>query len=90
MLRPGTDTSLQFYTAVKPLNAEAFFISYLALPVVIFFYIIGYIWKGGKWMSLKDIDVDSGRREIDWDAFNVEAARLANGPAWKRMLHTVF
>jgi yeast amino acid transporter len=35
----------QFYVAVQPLDAEAFFESYLALPVVLFFWIVGYIWK---------------------------------------------
>jgi amino acid permease len=82
--------TLKFYTAVAPMDAEAFFISYLALPVVILFYIIGYIWKRGKWLKLSEIDVDSGRREIDWVAFNEEKQKLATGPAWKRVFHKVF
>lgn len=58
----------QFYTAVQPLSAYDFFLSYLAIFVVILFYIIGVIWKRSTWLRTKDIDVDSGRREIDWQA----------------------
>jgi yeast amino acid transporter len=35
----------QFYTAVEPMDAEAFFESYLAAPVVLFFWAVGYLWK---------------------------------------------
>ena len=58
----------QFYTAVKPLTAYDFFLSYLALFVVILFYIIGVVWKRQTWLRTANIDVDTGRREIDWEA----------------------
>ncbi|KAF7529215.1 hypothetical protein G7054_g9912 [Neopestalotiopsis clavispora] len=35
----------QFYVAIQTLNAKSFFQAYLAAPVVILFYIIGYLWK---------------------------------------------
>merc|ERR1712115_321037 len=58
----------QFYTAVKPLKAYDFFLSYLALFVVILFYVIGLVWKRQTWLRTANIDVDTGRREIDWEA----------------------
>ncbi|SPJ74230.1 probable amino acid permease NAAP1 [Fusarium torulosum] len=85
----------QFYTAMTNIDgslgtAEGFFQSYLALPVVIVFYIIGYIWKREGWRKVSEIDLDTGRREHDWDAINAYRETLANGPAWKRMMHHMF
>ncbi|CAJ0554694.1 Ff.00g132070.m01.CDS01 [Fusarium sp. VM40] len=85
----------QFYTAITNIDgslgtAEGFFQSYLALPVVIAFYIIGYVWKREGWRKVSEIDLDTGRREHDWDTINAYRARLANGPAWKRLMHHLF
>ncbi|KAH7251204.1 amino acid permease/ SLC12A domain-containing protein [Fusarium tricinctum] len=85
----------QFYTAITNIDgslgtAEGFFQSYLALPVVIAFYIIGYIWKREGWRKVSEIDLDTGRREHDWDTINAYRAQLANGPAWKRLMHHLF
>ncbi|PFH62416.1 hypothetical protein XA68_13642 [Ophiocordyceps unilateralis] len=64
----------QFYTAVAaPIgksgvnSAEGFFKSYLAVPVVIIFWIGGYAWKRSGWLRTPQIDVDTGRRELDWE-----------------------
>jgi amino acid transporter len=90
-------TCRQFYTAVAaPIGesglgtAEGFFKSYLALPVVILFWIIGYLWKRTGWLRTSQIDVDTGRRPVDWDEINGFRAKLAAQPAWKRILHHVF
>jgi amino acid transporter len=85
----------QFYTAISPIGAkigtaEGFFKSYLALPVVIFFWIIGYLWKRKAWLRTPQIDVDTGRRELDWDYINAEKAREAGYPTWKRILNRIF
>ncbi len=64
--------------------------SYLALPVVITFWIGGWLWKRKGWMRTEDIDVDSGRRELDWDEINAYRERVAKMSAWRRMIHTVF
>ncbi|KAM0195722.1 hypothetical protein ACHAPA_006581 [Fusarium lateritium] len=85
----------QFYTAMTNIDgslgtAEGFFQSYLALPVVILFYIIGYVWKREGWRKVSEIDLDTGRREHDWDTINAYREKLANGPAWKRMMHHLF
>jgi amino acid transporter len=71
-------------------TAEGFFQSYLALPVVILFYAVGYIWKREGWRKVSEIDLDTGRREHDWDTINAYRERLANGPAWKRLWHHLF
>ena len=80
----------QFYTAIKPLDAYTFFQLYLALPVVIAFYIVGYIWKRQGWLKLSEIDVDGGRRELDMDVHEKLQAELRAMPAWKRHLSKVF
>jgi amino acid transporter len=89
------NVDLQFYTAISPLgehlgDAEGFFKSYLALPVVIFFWICGYLWKRKAWLRTADMDVDTGRRELDWDYINAERAAYAAAPWWKKCLDKVF
>ncbi|EFW14270.1 amino acid permease [Coccidioides posadasii str. Silveira] len=85
----------QFYTAVWPLgggvnNAEGFFKSYLAMPVVLFFWACGYFWKGKGWLKLSQIDVDSGRREIDWEAHNAMMEKRRNAALIKRIMYFLF
>ncbi|KAF2837902.1 arginine permease [Patellaria atrata CBS 101060] len=85
----------QFYVAVWPLgggvnDAEGFFKAYLALPVVMLFWICGYFWKKTGWLRTHQIDVDTGRREIDWPRIHAHRARLSAMPAWRRALHVVF
>ncbi|KAL4885522.1 amino acid permease/ SLC12A domain-containing protein [Aspergillus karnatakaensis] len=85
----------QFFTAIAPAggginDAEGFFKSYLALPVVLFFWICGFIWKRKGWLRTEQIDVDSGRRELDWDYINAERARVAALPKWRRIAHAMF
>ncbi|KAK5938289.1 Amino-acid permease inda1 [Knufia obscura] len=86
----------QFYVAIAPpgqseLNdAEGFFKSYLALPVVILFWVCGYLWKRQGFLKLDQIDLDTGRREHDWNAINAHRARMAKLPAWRRAFHAVF
>ncbi|KAF2794602.1 amino acid permease-like protein [Melanomma pulvis-pyrius CBS 109.77] len=85
----------QFYTAISPIGvsvgtAEGFFKSYLALPVVILFWVCGYAWKGKAWLRTSQMDVDTGRRELDWDLINAERAEMLTWPAWKRIYHKIF
>lgn len=84
----------QFYTAVWPLgggvnDAEGFFQSYLAFFVVGFFWVCGYFWKRTGWLKLSQIDVDSGRRPVDWDRVMGERRRVAAMPKWRRILNVV-
>ncbi|KAF5022159.1 hypothetical protein F66182_5794 [Fusarium sp. NRRL 66182] len=85
----------QFYTAITTIDgsigtAEGFFQSYLAFPVIIFFYVCGFAWKRQGWLKVSEIDLDTGRREHDWVAINADREKLANGPAWKRVVHHLF
>ncbi|KAF4976525.1 hypothetical protein FZEAL_6817 [Fusarium zealandicum] len=85
----------QFYTALTSIDgslgdAEGFFQSYLAFPVVILFYICGYVWKRESWRKLSEIDLDTGRREHDWDSIRAFRQKLATGPVWKRVWHFLF
>ncbi|KAK9893750.1 hypothetical protein P389DRAFT_155558 [Cystobasidium minutum MCA 4210] len=60
----------QFYIAVAPIGGtgspgeatEAFFLSYLAFPVVIAFYIVGYLWKRTGPKKASEIDLVTGRK----------------------------
>ena len=68
----------QFYVALYPvgpssgyLNAESFFISYLAGPLLVFLYLV---WKIYSWfvrpadrplyVKIKDIDIYTGMRDV--------------------------
>jgi amino acid transporter len=89
--------SMRFYTALYPLGnegkvgtAEDFFKSYLALPVVLFFWACGYLWKRTGWLRVSQIDVDTGRRKVDWDLINATRTEIAAYPAWRRMYHFLF
>ncbi|KAJ4334617.1 Amino-acid permease inda1 [Didymella glomerata] len=85
----------QFYTAISPIGknlgtAEDFFASYLALFVVALFWVIGYFWKRTGWLRTAQMDVDTGRRELDWDLINREREEIKTWPAWKRLAHRIF
>ncbi|KAF2456145.1 amino-acid permease inda1 [Lineolata rhizophorae] len=85
----------QFYTAVWPLgggvnDAEGFFKSYLALPVVIGFWVAGFLWKRTGWLRTHQMDIDSGRREVNWAAIHETRKRHASWPIWRRFLSHLF
>ena len=75
---------------MQPLDVTAFFQAYLAFFVVILFYIAGWLWKRKAWLKVSDIDIDSGRRELDWDAIEKLKTKRQNWPAWRRVLDKLF
>lgn len=75
---------------MKDGDAETFFYSYLALFVVIIFYAIGYAWKRAGPLKLDQIDVDSGRRELNQEAFEKMRAKYDSWPAWRKFLDIFF
>jgi amino acid transporter len=84
-----------FYIAISPIGkdlntAEGFFMAYLALPVVIVFWIGGFIWKRTGWLTIEQIDLDTGRRELPWDEINEYKDRVAKMPKWRRLFYLVF
>ncbi|KAF9875056.1 hypothetical protein CkaCkLH20_07322 [Colletotrichum karsti] len=85
----------QFFVAIAPpsgglASAEDFFKAYLALPVVLFFWACGYLWKRQGFLKLSQIDLDTGRREHDWDEIHAYRAKVAQWPKWRQTLHKVF
>lgn len=69
----------QFWIALYPLggspNASDFFQAYLAAPVILGFLIFWKIWKRDGWfVMLKDLDIDTGRREPDLERVKAEMA----------------
>jgi len=85
----------QLYVAICPVkggfnDAEGFFKSYLALPIVIVFWVGGFLWKRTGWLRTDQIDLDTGRRELDWDYINADRAKTAAMPPFKRFFYTFF
>lgn len=92
----------QFYVALFPIGGtptggvEAFFESYLAVPVVLLFFVGYKIWtkETSVGVKLSELDIDAGRREVDFVALRQELdderAEKATWPAWKRWWDTWF
>ncbi|KAJ3502960.1 hypothetical protein NM208_g16612 [Fusarium decemcellulare] len=59
----------------------------LAIPIVIVFWIAGFIWKRTGWLTIDQIDLDTGLREHDWDHINAYRAEVASWPKWRQYLH---
>jgi amino acid transporter len=63
----------QFWVAISPLGEElnptekvtAFFAAYLAMPVVLVFYLYYKIMYKTKWVVVQDIDLQTGRNEFE-------------------------
>ncbi|KIW74877.1 hypothetical protein Z517_11647 [Fonsecaea pedrosoi CBS 271.37] len=86
----------QFFVAIAPpfttdlASAEDFFKAYLALPVVLFFWVCGYLWKRQGFLRLDQIDLDTGRREHDWETINAYRAKVATWPWWRKAMSAIF
>ncbi|KAI9051826.1 hypothetical protein LZ554_004088 [Drepanopeziza brunnea f. sp. 'monogermtubi'] len=86
----------QFYSALFPIGgdgvgtAEDFFKAYAAFPLVICFWIVGYIWKGKAFLKLSEIDIDTGRRQHNWEIINAHRKKMAALPAYRRVLDKLF
>ncbi|KAM0427910.1 hypothetical protein ACHAPT_007369 [Fusarium lateritium] len=70
-------------------TVKTFFKNYLCMFVILLFWAIGYIWKRTAWIKISQIDVDTGRREHDWESINAFRTRVASWPAWRRVLHAI-
>lgn len=69
----------QFWTGLFPIGGHGadvknFFQAYLAAPIVIFYYAFYKIWKRPSFVTLQSMDLDTGRREVDFDALVAEIA----------------
>ena len=85
----------QFWIAVWPIggtpNASDFFEAYLSFPIIFTFYFAHKIYtKNWKlYIRAKDVDIDTGRRELDLDLLKQELAEekeyIASLPFYKRV-----
>ena len=91
----------QFYKAGWPIGeaemssserAVNFFQSFLAAPIMILFYIIGwFVVPGAGWIPMSQIDCTTGRREApSLEELRQERAEIAAKPFWKRILNDIF
>jgi len=89
----------QFWTGFAPVGygemtagerVENFFMAYLAFPIVVLMYIIYKLIYKTKFKSVKDMDITSGRREMDLAALLAEERAIqAQWPRWKKIYKTV-
>lgn len=65
---------------------ENFFSAYLAAPVVLAFYIPYKLWYKTPFIRAKDMDLQTGRRDLDIQyLIEQEQAEQASWPAWKKV-----
>lgn len=81
---------VQFWVAVWPIgedpNVETFFSIYLTFPVVLLFYIPYKLIYKTPFVRSADMDLVTGRREMDLDSILAEErAERAAWPKWKKM-----
>lgn len=91
----GIILAAQIFVAILPPGqsgvgtVENAFQQILALPVVLFFWICGYAWKRTGWLTVDQIDLDTGLREHDWDEINAYRAKVASWPKWRQYLNII-
>ncbi|EPS44077.1 hypothetical protein H072_1931 [Dactylellina haptotyla CBS 200.50] len=79
----------QLWISIFPLGSDpsvsTFFSTYLCVPVILSCYLGYKLWFKTKWIKLEDIDLATGRRELDLAALLAdEREERASWPAWKR------
>lgn len=85
----------QFWTGFAPINYEEksiaylldhFFQAYLAAPLVISFFAGYKLWTGSKWVKLRDVDLFTGRRELNIKhLLAMEREERRNWPRWRKV-----
>jgi amino acid transporter len=84
----------QFWTGFAPVgwrqnssegNVVNFFQEYLCFPLVIVFYVCYKVWYRTPFMRCKDMDLNTGMRELDLkELLAEERAEQKSWPKWKR------
>ncbi|KAF8900731.1 APC amino acid permease [Gymnopilus junonius] len=90
----------QFYVAIWPIGgmnpnpglvAQGFFQAYLALPIMILFYIVGYLWKRTRPLRAHEIDLDTGRKSwLTVEEMREYRAERARAPFYIRIYRMLF
>jgi amino acid transporter len=65
--------------------ARQFFLEYMAVPIVLVMYLVHKLWYRTKVVRIKDMDVDTGRRDFNLPILVAqEREEMGGWPAWKR------
>jgi len=89
----------QFYIAIWPIGgtksggeaAEDFFLVYLALPILLLFWGIGYAWKRTLPKRAHEIDLDTGRKSwLTVEDMRAYRAERRKAPLYVRVYRTLF
>jgi yeast amino acid transporter len=84
----------QFWTGFAPVGyasessadlVKNWFEAYLSAPIILLFFVVFKFWKKTKFKRIADIDITSGRRELDLkEILAEERAEAAKWPWWKK------
>ncbi|KAG6909752.1 hypothetical protein DXG01_015468 [Tephrocybe rancida] len=90
----------QFYIAIWPVGgksddpkevASAFFSAYLGAPIMILFWVVGYVWKRKLPMKVHEIDLDTGRKSwLTVEEMREYRAERATAPWYIRIYRILF
>ncbi|KAG6830788.1 hypothetical protein H0H87_007041 [Tephrocybe sp. NHM501043] len=90
----------QFYIAIWPIGgmaenpkdvASGFFSAYLGAPIMILFWIIGFVWKRRLPMKIEEIDLDTGRKSwLTVEEMREYRASRAAAPLYIRIYRLLF
>ncbi|GAA6041879.1 hypothetical protein JCM8097_004527 [Rhodosporidiobolus ruineniae] len=90
----------QFYISLWPIGgmsddaaevAESFFLTWIALPILLFFWICAYIKNRTLPYKVHEIDIDTGRKcWFTAEEMNEWRAERKNAPWWKRTYRMLF
>ncbi|CAD6900985.1 unnamed protein product [Tilletia controversa] len=88
----------QLYVSISPIGAAefspkerivAFFQNYLAVPIVIAFYVFAKLVWRSKWVRISDIDLVTGRKHIPLEALRAEREAERQQPLMKKIISTI-
>ncbi|KAH7031164.1 general amino-acid permease GAP1 [Microdochium trichocladiopsis] len=66
--------------------ARNFFLQYMAVPIVIIFFLVHRLWAKTKLIRTRDMDVDTGRRGFNLPILVAQEAEERKGwPRWKKI-----
>lgn len=66
-------------------RVAGFFQTYMAIPVVLAFYLVFKVAYKTRWVPVDEIDVDTGRYRVYW-----QSEDKSQWPLWKKMWHILF
>jgi amino acid transporter len=71
-------------------RVQSWFEAYLAAPIIFISFIFFKLWKKTKFKKISEIDITSGRREMDLASILLEERAIqAKWPRWKKIYKTV-